>query len=98
MRLGHDIWHQVIQYFEYDGEYTNGEKRTTLLNLALTSRLLSGLALAALWRNMNSMEHIVHTINSFTPHEEDPFLTWVGDEDGGGYWVRLFVIAKPSLG
>lgn len=91
MRLSHDIWFQVIQYFEHDEEGFNAEKRNALFDLALTSRSLSDLALATLWRNMSSMKPIVDVINSFTPHQEDPFLTWVYGGDDCSYWVRLIV-------
>lgn len=90
MCLSHDIWYQIVQYFEHEeGDVAAAEKRMALLNLAVTSRLLSGLALATLWKNMKQLCPIVDVINSFTPPQEDLFLVWT--EDGyDEYWVCLF--------
>lgn len=97
MRLSHDVWHQIIQYLEYErGDSDAPEKRITLLTLALTSRSLSSLALTTLWKNMDSMEPIVDVINSFTPDQEDPFLTWIDDGNDEKYWVRISITAALS--
>ncbi len=100
VRLNHDIWHQIIQYFECgtkDTDTDKTEKRTTLRHLAVTSRLLSGLALAILWKDMSSLHPIVDVINAIpTPEEENPVLIWMGKDNDCGYWVRLSV-SSPSI-
>lgn len=88
MQLNHDIWHQVIQYFESDvDEKDRAEKRATLQNIAVVSRTLSGFALTTLWRNVDSLQPIVNVINFFAPVPGEPLLVRVEKERG--YWVRI---------
>lgn len=88
MSLSYDIWHQVVQHFE-DCNYT-GEHRAALLNMARTSRELSDLALAMLWRSMTSLQPVVTVINSFADTEEEPLL--LRTKKSAGYWVRILFI------
>ncbi len=90
MSLNHDIWHQVIQEFERGVDEKGlraAEKRATLLNLAVVSQTLSDLALATLWKNMDSLRPIVNVINFFSITPEEPLLVRVEREKG--YWVRI---------
>lgn len=89
MCLSHDIWDQVIRYFEHQADDSDAtEKRVTLFNLAVVSRSLSSLALATLWKDIDSLEPIVGIINYFTPAGEDALLRWVNGNKSE-YWVRF---------
>jgi hypothetical protein len=90
MCLSHDVLQQILQYFEHEeGDLDAPEKRTVLLSMAVASRMLSGLALATLWKNMSSLQPIVNVINSFTTGQAGPLLTQVRKGDNSGSWVRL---------
>ncbi len=65
------------------------EKRAALLNMAVTSKWLSGLALAILWKNMNSLDPVVNVINAMPAPEEGPMVTWIDAGGECGYWVRI---------
>lgn len=95
MCLTHDIWYQVLQYFEHEeGDLDAPGKRTVLLSAAVASRTLSDLALATLWKNMSSLLPIINVINSFGIFQEIPLLNWVSRDGDSGYWVRFLSLRE----
>ncbi len=68
MRLSFDIWREIIACLKYPDD------EPTLRSLAVASKLTSGLALDAIWRDGTRFRRIVSVINSFSASLDEPFL------------------------